>query len=160
MGIARQTLLWASRNQWLARQFQQRGFTRRAASRFIPGEDLDAALGAAKVMQPGGRIINMGSVNGEAALFPGASFYSGTKGAIRLLSQGWARDLAGRSITVNTIQNLWMFVQNLAYPLVLFAILAYRFGKFAIATSKRQNPFPLSTHPCSPSMLCGNNSGG
>jgi len=46
MGIARQTLLWASRSKWLGGKFQAWSFTRRASRRFLPGEDLDAALTA------------------------------------------------------------------------------------------------------------------
>lgn len=48
MGVARAILLRASRSKWLAHQFQRRAFTRRASRRFIPGEDLDAALAAAE----------------------------------------------------------------------------------------------------------------
>jgi proline dehydrogenase len=40
-------LLRASQSEWLARQFQRRVFARRASRRFLPGEDLDSALGAA-----------------------------------------------------------------------------------------------------------------
>jgi proline dehydrogenase len=47
MGIARQTLLWASRQAWLDEQFRKRSFAKRATSRFIPGESLDVALRAA-----------------------------------------------------------------------------------------------------------------
>ena len=50
MGLARQALLWASRNQWLAKQFQTRAFTRRASRRFLPGEDLQSALTAAETL--------------------------------------------------------------------------------------------------------------
>ncbi len=51
MGLARKTLLWASRSEWLGRQFQRRSFSRRAAQRFIPGEDLTAALAAAQSLE-------------------------------------------------------------------------------------------------------------
>lgn len=54
MGLARKTLLWASRSEWLGRQFQRRSFSRRAARRFIPGEDLAAALAAAQSLKPHG----------------------------------------------------------------------------------------------------------
>lgn len=47
MQLARRALLRASRSQWLARQLRDRGFLRRAAQRFMPGEDLAAALDAA-----------------------------------------------------------------------------------------------------------------
>ncbi len=59
---------------------------------------------AAKVLQEGGRIINVGSVNGDIALVPANSIYGMTKAAIQGLSRGWARDLADRKITVNVIQ--------------------------------------------------------
>jgi proline dehydrogenase len=47
MSIARSILLRASRSPWLARQFRQRAFARRAVRRFLPGEDMSAALDAA-----------------------------------------------------------------------------------------------------------------
>jgi proline dehydrogenase len=46
MSIARSLLLRASRSEWLAEQFRRRQFARRAVRRFMPGEDLGAALGA------------------------------------------------------------------------------------------------------------------
>jgi len=44
---ARRLLLRASRSSWLARQLAERAFFRRAVRRFMPGEDLGAALAAA-----------------------------------------------------------------------------------------------------------------
>ncbi|HKW41104.1 MAG TPA: proline dehydrogenase family protein [Gemmatimonadales bacterium] len=46
MALARRLLLGASRSAWLARQLSRRGFVRRAVRRFMPGEDVDAALAA------------------------------------------------------------------------------------------------------------------
>jgi proline dehydrogenase len=46
MSLARSLLLWGSRNAWLERQMKQRAFARRAVRRFMPGEDLESALGA------------------------------------------------------------------------------------------------------------------
>ncbi len=54
MDVARKILLRASHSKWLAHQFQRRAFTRRAARRFIPGEDLDSALGAAESLRSQG----------------------------------------------------------------------------------------------------------
>ncbi|MBC7397002.1 MAG: SDR family oxidoreductase [Bdellovibrionales bacterium] len=51
-----------------------------------------------------GRIINIGSVFGQAAYFPGLSTYSGTKFAVQGLTRGWSRDLGEMGITVNNIQ--------------------------------------------------------
>ena len=47
MSLARRLLLRASRSSWLARQLAERAFFRRAVRRFMPGEDLGAALAAA-----------------------------------------------------------------------------------------------------------------
>ncbi|HEX4599949.1 MAG TPA: proline dehydrogenase family protein [Gemmatimonadales bacterium] len=47
MSLARRLLLRASRSSWLSRQLAERAFLRRAARRFMPGEDPDAALDAA-----------------------------------------------------------------------------------------------------------------
>ena len=51
-----------------------------------------------------GRIINIGSVFGEAAPFPGLSVYCGTKFAVQGLTRAWSRDLGQFGITVNNIQ--------------------------------------------------------
>ena len=48
MNPLRSIFLAASENTWLREQAQRRGFVRRAVSRFMPGESLDDALGAAK----------------------------------------------------------------------------------------------------------------
>ena len=48
MSPLRSLLLWASTRRWLGAQAQKRAFTRRAVRRFLPGEDLDAALLAAE----------------------------------------------------------------------------------------------------------------
>ncbi|MDT8436574.1 MAG: proline dehydrogenase family protein [Gemmatimonadota bacterium] len=47
MGLARQLLLHGSRNRWLARRLPRRRFVRRAVRRFMPGEELSDATGAA-----------------------------------------------------------------------------------------------------------------
>src|SRR5207247_10619299 len=47
MSLARRLLIRASRSPWLAEQFRRRAFARRAVRRFMPGEDLEAALDAA-----------------------------------------------------------------------------------------------------------------
>jgi proline dehydrogenase len=54
MALGRRVLLAASRSQWLARQLSQRGFVRRAVRRFMPGEDLEAALAAAALLAEAG----------------------------------------------------------------------------------------------------------
>ena len=51
MAVMRNVLLWGSRNRWLEQQFRRRRFARRAVSRFMPGEDLESALGAAHELQ-------------------------------------------------------------------------------------------------------------
>ncbi|MEO0828586.1 MAG: 3-oxoacyl-ACP reductase family protein [Cyanobacteria bacterium J06639_16] len=59
---------------------------------------------AVKHMPAGGRIITIGSVNGDFMPFPGGSLYAMSKAAVAAMSQGWARDLGSKGITVNTIQ--------------------------------------------------------
>ena len=54
MPLARRLLLSASRSAWLARQLSERAFFRRAVRRFMPGEDLDAALAAATTLAGAG----------------------------------------------------------------------------------------------------------
>jgi proline dehydrogenase len=73
MSLARSVLLRASRSPWLAEQFRQRAFTRRATRRFMPGETLDDALGAAAGLAKEGIgtvLTNLGervTSDGEAA---------------------------------------------------------------------------------------------
>ena len=47
MGLMRSALLWASRNDWMREHVPTFPFVRRAVTRFMPGEDPDAALDAA-----------------------------------------------------------------------------------------------------------------
>lgn len=54
MSLARSLLLRASRSEWLAEQFRRRSFGRRAVRRFMPGEDVGAALDAAATFASGG----------------------------------------------------------------------------------------------------------
>ena len=49
-----------------------------------------------------GRIINIGSVVGVLGA-PGSGAYGATKAAVASLSRAWAKELAGRGITVNTV---------------------------------------------------------
>jgi proline dehydrogenase len=50
MSIARSILLWGAQNAWLEGQAKRRSFARRATRRFLPGEELDDALGAAATL--------------------------------------------------------------------------------------------------------------
>jgi len=55
-------------------------------------------------MKAGGRIIMIGSCVGERVFTPGLVAYSATKGAVKIFTQGLARELGPRGITVNNIQ--------------------------------------------------------
>lgn len=57
---------------------------------------------AAPHLSEGGRVINIGSIVAHST-FPGASAYGATKAAVAALSRSWAKELAGRRITVNTV---------------------------------------------------------
>ena len=59
---------------------------------------------AVKHLGEGSRIINIGSINAEQIPVPGLSVYSMTKGAVASFTQGLARDLGPRGITVNNVQ--------------------------------------------------------
>ncbi|GAB4394598.1 MAG: SDR family oxidoreductase [Kiloniellaceae bacterium] len=63
-----------------------------------------AAVEAARRMPDGGRIIIIGSVNGDRMPFPGFTAYALSKSAIQGLVRGLARDLGPRGITVNNVQ--------------------------------------------------------
>lgn len=55
-------------------------------------------------MKEGGRIIIIGSINGERMTAPGGANYAATKAALVGYTHGWARDLGPRNITVNLVQ--------------------------------------------------------
>lgn len=59
---------------------------------------------AVKSMPEGGRIITIGSVNGESMPFPGGSLYAMSKAAVGMMTRCWARDLGEKKITANVIQ--------------------------------------------------------
>jgi 3-oxoacyl-[acyl-carrier protein] reductase len=63
-----------------------------------------ATQAAIKHLKDGGRIINIGSCVGERMMTPGLVAYAATKGAVKMFTQGLARELGGRAITVNNIQ--------------------------------------------------------
>ena len=48
MGLSRNTLLWASKNEWLKRHIPELKFTQRALKRFMPGTTAEEAISAAK----------------------------------------------------------------------------------------------------------------
>ncbi|MGH8612847.1 MAG: SDR family NAD(P)-dependent oxidoreductase, partial [Gammaproteobacteria bacterium] len=63
-----------------------------------------AAREAATRMNEGGRIINIGSVNGDRMPYTGGAMYGASKAAVAGFTRGWARDLGPRGITVNCVQ--------------------------------------------------------
>src|SRR5260370_5802060 len=63
-----------------------------------------ATQAALKHLKPGGRIIMIGSCLGERVFMPGLAPYAATKGAVKIFTQGLARELGARGITVNNVQ--------------------------------------------------------
>jgi 3-oxoacyl-[acyl-carrier protein] reductase len=63
-----------------------------------------ATQAALKHLKTGGRIIMIGSCLGERVSMPGMAPYSATKGAVKIFTQGLARELGARGITVNNVQ--------------------------------------------------------
>jgi 3-oxoacyl-[acyl-carrier protein] reductase len=57
-----------------------------------------------KYLRKDGRVINIGSVAGERAAFPGVACYAATKGAVKMFTQALSRELGDLGITVNNIQ--------------------------------------------------------
>ena len=65
MGLMRTALLKASQSEWLAQQVRGRRFAQRASRRFMPGEDVEAALAAAEQLRDR-RIPTLVTLLGEA----------------------------------------------------------------------------------------------
>ena len=65
---------------------------------------LVATQAALRHLKNGGRIISIGSCVGERNMTPGLTPYSATKGAVKMFTQGLAREVGSRGITVNNIQ--------------------------------------------------------
>lgn len=63
-----------------------------------------ASVEAARQMPDGGRIIVIGSVNGDRMPVPGMASYAVSKSALQGLARGLARDFGPRGITVNIVQ--------------------------------------------------------
>ena len=63
-----------------------------------------AAVEAGRQMKDDGRIIIIGSVNGDRVPGPGFTAYALSKSAMQGLARGLARDFGPRGITVNTVQ--------------------------------------------------------
>ncbi|EPK7361421.1 SDR family oxidoreductase [Kluyvera intermedia] len=63
-----------------------------------------AAVEAARQMPAGGRIIVIGSVNGDRMPLPGLAAYAVSKSALQGLGRGLARDFGPLGITVNIVQ--------------------------------------------------------
>jgi 3-oxoacyl-[acyl-carrier protein] reductase len=63
-----------------------------------------ATQAALRHMPSGGRIISIGSCVGERDMTPGLAAYAATKGAVKMFTQGLAREVGSRGITVNNVQ--------------------------------------------------------
>jgi len=63
-----------------------------------------ASVEAARRMPDGGRIIVIGSVNGDRMPLPGMASYALSKSALQGMARGLARDLGPRGITINIVQ--------------------------------------------------------
>jgi cyclic-di-GMP-binding biofilm dispersal mediator protein len=63
-----------------------------------------ASVEAARQMPDGGRIIVIGSVNGDRMPVPGMASYALSKSALQGLARGLARDFGPRGITINVVQ--------------------------------------------------------
>jgi 3-oxoacyl-[acyl-carrier protein] reductase len=63
-----------------------------------------ATQAALKHLPRGGRIINITSAVSERIMVPGLVAYAATKGAVKMFTQGLAREVGERGITVNNVE--------------------------------------------------------
>jgi cyclic-di-GMP-binding biofilm dispersal mediator protein len=63
-----------------------------------------ASVEAARQMPEGGRVVIIGSVNGDRMPVPGMASYALSKSALQGLARGLARDFGPRGITINVVQ--------------------------------------------------------
>jgi cyclic-di-GMP-binding biofilm dispersal mediator protein len=63
-----------------------------------------ASVEAARQMPEGGRILVIGSVNGDRMPVPGMASYALSKSALQGMARGLARDFGPRGITINIVQ--------------------------------------------------------
>jgi cyclic-di-GMP-binding biofilm dispersal mediator protein len=63
-----------------------------------------ASVEAARTMNDEGRIVVIGSTNGDRMPFAGCAAYAMTKSAMQGMARGLARDFGARRITVNVVQ--------------------------------------------------------
>ena len=63
-----------------------------------------ASVEAARHLPEGGRILLIGSVNGDRAPFEGVAAYTMSKSALQGMARDLARDFGARGITVNVVQ--------------------------------------------------------
>lgn len=68
------------------------------------GDVFAATRATVPFMPEGGRIIIIGSINGERMTASGGADYAASKAALVGYTHGWARDLGPKNITVNLIQ--------------------------------------------------------
>jgi 3-oxoacyl-[acyl-carrier protein] reductase len=59
---------------------------------------------ALRHLKNGARVITIGSCVGERIMTPGMVAYSATKGAVKMFTQGLAREVGSRGITVNNVE--------------------------------------------------------
>lgn len=52
MSVMRKALLWASTNAWIRENAMRTGFVKRSVRKFMPGERIEDAIEAARVLQP------------------------------------------------------------------------------------------------------------
>ncbi len=63
-----------------------------------------AGVEAGRQMHDNGRIIIIGSINGDRVPWPGQTAYALSKSAVQGIARGLARDFGPRGITVNVVQ--------------------------------------------------------
>lgn len=68
----------------------------------VAGPIFGTQAALARFPREGGRVINVSSISGQAAM-PGTSVYSAAKAALDALTRVWAAELGPRGVTVNSV---------------------------------------------------------
>ena len=168
----RKILLWMARNQWLKERLPRLRFVRKAVRRFMPGEDVDAAFGAAAALSAGGqgilltrlgenlsRIVEADDVAAHyrAILDRGASLARPIELSVKPTQLGLdidedaclrhLDDLAGRAESAGTW--LWVDMESSAYverTLVLYERLKARHRNVGICLQAYLRRTPADIH--------------
>jgi len=128
-GLLRKVLLWCARNAWLGERLPNLPFMKRAVHRFMPGEEIEDALGAAvdlQVLGIGTLYTKLGEATTEAA---GAQAVADHY--LELLKRIKAAEIDGANSWQRFIHITFPMMRNIIAITVLFSLIV-TFANFDI----------------------------